>query len=345
MSEATNARGSNGESRAPEGEAIARLLRLAGPRPAAPGDTVARVRSAAHAHWRAVVRSDRRRLNVLWLAVSLATAAALVVVVGLARRHSPETAAATAAPVATLLRAEGPVHLADGRPLAAGGSLAAGAEVETGAGGRASFALAGGASLRLDTGSRVRLVSRSAVDLARGAVYLDSGASEKRSASLQVRTEMGWVEDVGTQFEVRLGEGTLRVSVRKGMAALHRGGRSDLAPAGVRLAAGAGDSVERQVVALHGADWDWVLAIAPPFELEGRTLGEFLGWVSRETGREIRFADESTAIEASAVILHGTVDGLSPADAPAAVLPTCGLRQRVEGDTLMIERAVAGGEK
>jgi hypothetical protein len=39
------------------------------------------------------------------------------------------------------------------------------------------------------------------------------------------------------------------------------------------------------------------------------------------------------------------LEDLSPADAPAAVLPTCGLRLRVEGDTLMIERAVAGGEK
>jgi ferric-dicitrate binding protein FerR (iron transport regulator) len=339
-----NAQDSGDDRRTSEGEEIARLLRLAGPRPPVPGDTVGRVRSIVHAHWRAAVKADRRRRNVLWLAVSLATAAALVVAVGLARWRSPDRTAGTETPVATLTRTEGPVHLGNGRLLGAGEGLPAGAEVETGAGGRAALVLQEGVAVRLDAGSRLRLISTSVIGLTRGAVYLDSGGKSESAGSVQVRTDMGWVEDVGTQLEVRLLDGALQVSVRRGSAALHREGRSHLARAGVRLVAGAGDSVERQAVALQGPEWDWVLAIAPPFELEGRTLGEFLDWVSRETGREIKFADPAIAAEAPAIILHGTVEGLSPADAPAAVLPTCGLRLRVKGDTLMIERA-AGGEK
>src|SRR5437867_10827504 len=53
---------------------IARLIRVAGPRPPVPQERMARVRDNVHARWREAVLRDRRRIVVL-VAASLAAAA------------------------------------------------------------------------------------------------------------------------------------------------------------------------------------------------------------------------------------------------------------------------------
>ncbi len=86
-----------------------------------------------------------------------------------------------------------------------------------------------------------------------------------------------------------------------------------------------GGDVQRQ--AIDGADgaWAWVGEIAPAFDIENRPLPEFLRWVSRETGREIVFASPGAEQAARAVVLRGSVTGLAPAQAMAAVLATTDL--------------------
>jgi hypothetical protein len=147
------------------------------------------------------------------------------------------------------------------------------------------------------------------------------------------------VRDIGTQFEVRLADDRLHVSVREGVASLARDDRTYTAPAGTRLRVDSSGAVETGTVAPRGADWDWVLAIAPPFDLEGHSLREYLDWLSRETGWSVAYAEPSIALSAPTVILHGTTSGLRPDETAAAVLPACGLRHRLEGATLIIERA------
>jgi ferric-dicitrate binding protein FerR (iron transport regulator) len=212
--------------------------------------------------------------------------------------------------------------------------------IETAENGRAALALADGPSLRIDSGTRVRLLPGPTLDLEQGAIYIDSGPGQARRAFLEVRTHMGIVRDIGTQFEVRLTADELWLSVREGLATLARAGRSFAAPAGTRLVAGA-TGVESR--ALQGPDWSWVLSIAPAFEMEGRTLHEYLDWLARETGWRVEFADPAIAREASTVVLHGSVADLRPDETPAAVLPTCGLRHRLSDGTLLIERLDGAG--
>jgi hypothetical protein len=95
-------------------------------------------------------------------------------------------------------------------------------------------------------------------------------------------------------------------------------------------------------VAIQGPQWDWILEAAPPFELDGSTLAAFLAWVEREDGRPVRFADPALEARAATTILHGSAAGLRPDQALAAILPTCGLRHRIEGETFLIETAEPG---
>ena len=94
----------------------------------------------------------------------------------------------------------------------------------------------------------------------------------------------------GTQFELRLAEAALRLSVREGRVAVS-GPAPVEAVAGERLLVGAGGVVEKGSIAPTAADWRWAQDAASPPEIEGRPLGLLLDWYARESGRTWRYAD------------------------------------------------------
>src|SRR2546427_3251643 len=153
-------------------DAIARLIRLAGPRPPVPQERVARVRGIVHARWREAVMRDRRRIVVL---VAAPLAAAIVVVIG-AGFWLRDRIGVTGSRAATVVRTEGRVLLRDGGVAEPGGILVAGAGRAPGPRGRAALRLDAGPSVRLDAGTGLRPISARLLQLRRGAGDGDTGA-------------------------------------------------------------------------------------------------------------------------------------------------------------------------
>jgi hypothetical protein len=319
--------------RGAEADPIARLVRLAGARPAVPAERAARAEAAVRAAWQASVSARRRRLAGAW-AGGLALAAMLALAVGLAWRQP--TAPAVAPLAGTVERLVGAVELraspGPAQPLLAGSRLVAGGTVATAADGRVAVRLASGASLRLDVDSRLTFASPTRLLLHSGAVYVDSQVGD----AVAVETPWGTVEERGTQFEVRLASDAVRVRVREG--GIHLTGERGAwdAARGDELVLTAAGALSRQSVPFHGDAWSWVQAIAPAFHLEDRTLGDFLAWFRRETGRAVVWTDPAEQRRSLAIVLHGSVDGLTPEQALAAVLPTCGLAHRLEGGAVTL---------
>lgn len=327
-----------------EQEQIARLLRLAGPRLAVPPETSTRVRTVVHDEWQESIRARRRRSAYLWTGAALAAAAVLALAVGLTLRPTPATPLDTPQLVATFKAVTGNVRLLQprdepgvpGSRLAAGDTVLSGMAVSTGPGARAALRLAGGPSLRLGYDTLVRFESASILALEAGRLYLDSGDFGETGSSLSVRTPFGLVEDIGTQFEVDIRDQRIKVRVREGLVTLGREDRVFEAPAGVELTMDDDGELTRGPVPIFGPEWDWILEIAPPFELEGSRLETFLDWVERETGWEMHYADSELERATAGTVLHGSVAGLRPDQALEAVLPTCGLVFREEGGTVII---------
>jgi ferric-dicitrate binding protein FerR (iron transport regulator) len=316
----------------PDGEqVVAQLLRLAGARPAAPADAESRVRAAVHAEWRGGFAARRQRRRILWITGALAAAAAVVVFVGV-RRAGPGPSEGLR--IATVTRVVGSL-----KGLAVGSPIQEGMEIETGPTDRAAFLLSDGTALRIDHETRLRLLPGPALELSRGAVYVETGPRANGSGTLEIRTSLGTVRDIGTRFEVRLRDEAMQVSVREGLARLDRDGGTHEAGVGSQLIAEKDGAVTTRATPIHGPQWDWILLVAPAFEIEGHDLGEFLDWVARENGWRVQFVDPAIAARAATTVLHGSVQGLRPDEAPGAVLPTCGLRHRIEGDTMLIEVA------
>jgi len=335
-----------------EERGVSELLERAGARPEVPDADLEEITATARSAWQACWGAQplpRSRWSApgARLAMAAGLAAALALAVGLGWGWRSLRPAGPPEVVAHVESVSGPVGLGDGAAAGAalGQPVPAGTVITTGGAtepeGRASLRLATGATVRLDAESRLRLVSASVLQLDRGTVYVDTGSPERPGAALEVRTTLGVARDVGTQFLVRLVGAeaeALAVRVREGVVAVERGGQAFRAGAGRELVLHRDGRVERRPAAGHGPAWEWTMAAAPAFELEGRTLAELLAWVSRETGWRLLYEDPELAAAAEGIVLHGSLGELRPDQAPFALLPSAGLEGELRGGVLVVQR-------
>jgi len=187
----------------------------------------------------------------------------------------------------------------------------------------------------------LKLTSASGIFLRHGKIYLDFPPTT-HSGAFDVSTRVGTIEHVGTAFEVLSNDEAVRIRVREGRVRLRHESQTTLLEAGTQLTADRAGNITRATVPPYGRDWMWVAALAPDFEIEGRSLVEFLHWVARELGREVKFADPHTQEIAERTILHGSIKGREPMDALNSVLWTTSLTYEIRGDTIWIQSGHTG---
>lgn len=329
---------------------IEQLVRIAGPREPVPGDRLARLKAAARSEWQAHTRARRWRTRLGWSIGGLAIAALLVLAVrlggerwGVARVPGRELAAVeqvrgavTRVPSLDAPRAPAPVKV--------GERLREGDRIATSGGGWLAVRLAGGGTLQLDRGTRVRWLSAAAVALDEGTVYVSARRGGPASeadpggspASFEIHTAFGIVREIGTQFEVRVDPAALRVRVREGLVRVSGQRASHDVRAGNEMTLAGDGRIAWRPVPAFGPDWAWATILAAPYQIEGGSLQSFLDWVAGETGLHIRFARRSDEQQASTMILHGSIDGLSPDQALDAVLPASGVDHELIDGELVI---------
>ena len=319
---------------------IGELLKLAGRRHMPDAAQMARARAAARAEWRQVLGHRRWRLSHWGFAGGALVATALLAVAWF-RADGLRTPAAPPAEMARVQTVRGIVVIAPGggglTAVQPGTPLRAGDRLDTSAGSRATLALAGGTSVAVDQDSSARLESAGGIALDRGALFIDA-ARDAHDPTLHVTTAFGVVRHVGTQFEMRLQDGGLRVRVREGSISIENGDGRWVSHEGEALVVTRGHPPRRQAIPTSGAGWSWVNELAPPFALEGSTLGALLQWVSRHHGVRWRYAEPELAARVEPIVLHGSIDGLTAEEALEAVLPACGLTFRRNGDRFIIAR-------
>lgn len=326
---------------APAGDGIDQLLRLAGPRETVPPERLRRLRAAAHADWHEQTgRRMRRRAIVATLGVVGAAATVLLGVrvwsPGAVPPSQPAHALATTDSVHGAVRVMDTDALVEATTLLqVGDSIGAGQGVDTTSGGQVALRLIDGTSVRVNGGTRLRMVASTVLALDEGTIYIDSG-SATGGPPLEVRTPIGVARDIGTRFEVHFEAEALRVRVREGRVQLMQSREPHEAAAGEELTLDGSGAVNRRAIPVFGAEWAWVLAVGRPFDLEGRTLLAFLTWIAEENGWQLRFEDAAAEQKAGATILHGSIEGLTPDEALAAVVPATGMEHALEAGVLVV---------
>jgi hypothetical protein len=314
-----------------QNDLLGMLLRMAGTRPNIPEDVRTRVQSAVHAHW----KKDRKARSQRKFRIFVTSAIAASLVMAVFVWHFMVRNISNPVPVGIVENLQGQVSKdTESGPLVRGGTVMSGTTLESGETGRLLVRMLRGVSLRLDVNSRLHLKSESIYVLEKGAAYLDCN---KSSGSIALVTHMGTIRDQGTQFEVRLQKGSMQIQVREGSVLLEQNGTPKTVAAGSRLIVDENGAAYFSTIPSYGSDWNWISQVAPGFPMEGVSLIEFLNWVTRENGWTLQFAEPTMFESASKVILHGSVNGLSPQQMLSAVLPVCGLTYSVEQGVLVVK--------
>jgi ferric-dicitrate binding protein FerR (iron transport regulator) len=320
--------GSQSEASELQGEdALRELFARAEPRLVPPAGDEAEIRRALYAEWDALTgrRIVHRRVAAVAAAAAAVAGVALLLV---------NTSTVPGPTIAFAERVQGDVQV-DGVRIAVGAPISAGAEIDTHSGQIALRLADAGGSLRLAPRTELTLSATAGARLDAGSLYFDS-EDGSAVAHFEIRTPFGIVRDVGTQFIAKLEGEHLEVGVRDGRVAIARDSEIVEASPGERLTVPRGmASVRRGTIESFGADWSWAERLAPPFDIDGRRLIDFLTWVAEQTGRALEFADAATEQTARDTLLSGSID-LEPLPKLAAVLALTDLDYQIDGERIVI---------
>lgn len=339
-----------GENFDRDDETMARLLRLAGPRSPIPEDVESRVYDRVQSEWRASSelpegtrvysqvhrhwkKSKPRPAFRRW-AMPLAVAATVVMAIAVIMQPPPRVPANV--PVGTIARV---VSEDSGGMLPEVGHLIyPGESLSTGPGQGMSLLLSNAESLRIDEQTTLVVHSKDEFRLIHGRVYADTGDFMYRDQGLVIETSMGSITDVGTQFSVGSADDSIVVAVREGRVDVNQGSEQLVAVAGERLQVHRKDGATVDTLAAHDPYWDWATSLAPAFDIENKSLLDFLRWAARETGRELVFETNELRMSAMRTDLHGSVSDFDPLEAVESVLATTRFKYRIEADKIVIEQ-------
>ncbi|MDH3989086.1 MAG: FecR family protein [Gammaproteobacteria bacterium] len=308
-------------------DTVAKLMSLAGPRADIEADRQSRVHDKVRQEW---LRSTRKKTRARWLApVALAASVLLVVALNIRSPETPLLQIGTVSYVAT--NAAG----SQGAPKV-GDPVHAGDVIETGDLSGLSVSLPGDISLRVAAGTAIRFDQDDEFTLFNGQVYADTGDQIYRDRPITIHTAVGSATDIGTQFSVSYVNNRLDVTVREGRVDVANDRNTYTAEAGDKLSVDPGDGVVRGKVTSYDASWQWASSLAPEFDIENKSLLEFLKWGARETGMELTFSSDELRMGAMGTKLFGSVRGFAPADAIESVLSTTRFRYRIDEQSITI---------
>jgi hypothetical protein len=321
---------------ADDADLVAHLMRAAGRRIEPPGAAYGRVLAAATESWERKVQRRRLVRGSAVAAASIAVVSAVLALLANLQR----------APVALVGHIDRVLGVCEIRRdegwtavTAKAVRLAAGQRLRTLGDSRAGILLASDISLRLADRTEVLFESPSRVRVLAGMIYVDTGAAAASAhPRIEIVTPAGVAADYGTQFEVRYLEGAFRVRVREGRVAIDPRDAASLGTvAGDEVTIRAG-VVERQRIAATDAQWQWVQSIAPQPVIDGQTVSFLLAWVTRETGKQVRFDGPEVMRKADTTILHGDIGNVAPLEALALMLTTTDLEHVILGDGTILVR-------
>ncbi len=287
------------------------LFKLAGERDLPADAATERARNAAYESWqrmlaeRRAAGAPRRGFRIAW-AVAAAVSIALVALLFRVQDTGGArvlVARVSAADRGAVLRQRGPLDVRASTLLYSGSQL-------TTTDGRVALTLGESLSLRVNVNTSVRFDAPDRIALLEGSIYVDSGGLSAGPA-LRIETPAGELRHVGTQFQVSVDGEHTRVRVREGRVLLAaRDARllQDLAAGDLLEVSGSRTRLDHDLPSF-GAEWEWATLVGPSFAIENRPLSEFLTWLAREHGWQLRYADEVLQRRTREIRFHGSLEG------------------------------------
>ena len=320
-------------------DTLEELLRHASPRPVPDAHEMAVAKAAVRNDW--IVETSRRNRRRRMLLLATAATVLIGVFVSMNSVLMPEQSPIQ---LAAIQKSFGPVFFlsedAELRPTDNLTILISGQTIVTGRDAGMALAWGSGGSLRVDENSRLRLAADGAVFLETGRIYFDSmpgitaGTETDEAPPFELATPHGVVQHFGTQYMTRVNTESLVVSVREGEVEIDGHVYDQRVETGQQAILSGRQRPNILRISSTGGEWTWVTKTTPAADVDGKSLHEFLVWVTRELGLELRFEGESEAV-AQGAVLKGNID-VEPAEALRLRLATAALAWRIEEGVIYI---------
>lgn len=217
--------------------------------------------------------------------------------------------------------------------------LFAGQLLETGSNAGLSFQLGSSQKeIRADQETEFSLLSDCQIELVSGRLYIDTQTKSpgNQSCALQIETQLGTVTHIGTQFIVASSDETVQVLVREGQVEVDDGNQIHTVSYGQKGNLDASGIFRSEAIQSYGASWNWVEQLASAYDVEGRSLNDFLDWVCRETGKKKSFKSVEAGTVAKDTVLHGKRLDMAPMLALDLMLQTNDLSWEEQAGTIHI---------
>ncbi len=331
------------QSKEQNDDAIARILKIVGKQEPLPEQTKDKWAQSFADEMNRVIANRRRSKQRRWAISGAFAALALMVLVW----NSEGLFDPVTVPVAQVVKLIGTTEGADTdgmfEAVHEGYAVAAQHQLRTAYGGYALLTYKG-AQVRLKENTEVQFFD-DYIWLRSGQIYVatdtDGNLSKQSDETVDIRTDIARVTDIGTQFMVAYDGSALTTLVRDGAIKVSLDKGEYTAHAGVEFARRVSVSQEKEVSVTRddrvGDDWKWTLLLAARFDIEGRTAYEFLQWATEETGLQLIFDNEQAEANAKRTLLHGDLSAIDPDRAIDLVLETTRLvAQRPNANTLKV---------
>ena len=340
-----NDNGENAEISEREEESIKNLIKAAGPSFDISEARKNRVNSVVHDAWQKSLKEkaeQKRQKNkmVTWSAMWASAACLLLAVLAMPYFSLDRLDSAQSVAVVSVAKGVGYFFSGNGKnAISKDTVIHAGEIIETDKDGGVALALSNNGSLRLNQQTRLTVISESAFELEHGSVYFDSGIRGEKKP-IEIRTKLGVLTDIGTQFEVRFVHDNLRVRVREGKVQLDAVEKKNDNLLSVKQELVLTENGETSLTTIEpdSLEWSWVQSLAPIMDLAGHNLDEYLNWLTRENGWELHYQSQALQHYAETNILQGSINGMTPRETLTAVAAISDIAFNIDSGVLLIKK-------
>ena len=194
--------------------------------------------------------------------------------------------------------------------------------IKTQANNRLYVRLNNGNSFRLDENTTLRINTSDNFSLLNGQIYIDSD-NHNGNHKLTIETQLASIDHIGTRYSISYIDDSLNVSVRDGLVLVDGVGLEDHhIEKGKQYTQSSSGDIRFDSINPYDDKWLWTQKISQNFEIQDKSMSEYLDWVSSETGFPINWHNYDVKTKAKDVILSGSINGIMPIDSIDVIFPT-----------------------
>jgi len=207
--------------------------------------------------------------------------------------------------------------------------------VKTKSNNRMLIELDNGNTIRVDENSFIQIVDRNEIQLKQGKIYVAS-AEHAPLRKLLITTELASINHIGTQYQIEFNNGELNVGVRDGKVIIQSEEKHREIAKGFEVTLNEEGVFNQQTISPFDLKWQWTQKIPKQFDIQDKTVQQYLNWVSLETGYPIIWQSRKDRLDATKIKLSGSINGVLPKDSLNVILPTTRFKYQISETAIHI---------